>query len=181
MDVITGVLHFSFNPNCEPAAFLANFATKDPGTQTTWNSMMHIPNRILNSATGIPEATFAQLKSNYPLVTAPGTGGEACLQKCGLTFNAVSPTQPYLSLPSVSHLMSCTCRIQALVQPWQDASLFAIICITIRSIMKELQKLAVCIKQYLYLLTRRPFCLQSLMRDCRQLACSALAFHQYSL
>ena len=31
-----GILHFSHNPNCQEAAFLANFATKDPGTQTMW-------------------------------------------------------------------------------------------------------------------------------------------------
>ena len=89
--MIAGILHGSLNPNCEPAAFLANFATKDPGTQTTWNSMMMIPNDILNSATGIPETTIALLKSNYPLVTPPGTGGEACLAKCGLDFAKVHP------------------------------------------------------------------------------------------
>lgn len=72
-----GVLHFSHNPNCEPAAFLANFATKDPGTQTMWNSMMRIPAHILHSATGIDENTIRTLKS-YPLVTAPGTGEHAC-------------------------------------------------------------------------------------------------------
>ena len=72
--LIAGILHGSLNPTCEPAAFLANFATKDPGTQTTWNSMMMIPNDILNSATGIPESTIALLKSTYPLVTPPGTG-----------------------------------------------------------------------------------------------------------
>jgi len=83
-----GILHFSYNPNCEPAAFLANFPNRDPGTQTIWGSMMRIPNRILNSATGIPEATFASLKTRYPLVTTPGTGGEACLAKCNLTFAA---------------------------------------------------------------------------------------------
>lgn len=94
ISVPQGVLHFSFNPNCQPAAFLANFATKDPGTQTMWSSMMHIPNRILNSATGIPEATFAQLKSQYRLVTAPGTGGEACMRKCGLTFNSSNHLVP---------------------------------------------------------------------------------------
>ena len=52
--------------------------------------MMHIPNRILNSATGIPEATFAQIKAGYPLVTAPGTGGEECMKRCGLNFTSVS-------------------------------------------------------------------------------------------
>ena len=85
----TGVLHFSHNPNCQPAAFLASFATRDPGTQTIWNSMMRVPTHILHSATGIPERLINGLKQ-YPLVTAPGTGSEACLARCGITFEAVS-------------------------------------------------------------------------------------------
>ena len=68
-----GLLHFSFNPNCEPAAFLANFGDSDPGTQTMWNSLMRVPTHILNSANGLPEALITGLKS-YPQVTAPGTG-----------------------------------------------------------------------------------------------------------
>jgi hypothetical protein len=81
----SGLLHFSLNPYCQPAAFISTFPNRDPGTQTTWGSLMKIPNRILNSATGIPEATFASLKSQYPLVTTPGTGGEACMAKCNIT------------------------------------------------------------------------------------------------
>jgi len=83
-----GLLHFSYNPTCQPAAFLANFATRDPGTQTMWGSLMRIPNRILNSATGIPEATFQSLKARYPLVGTQGTGGEECLARCNLAFAA---------------------------------------------------------------------------------------------
>lgn len=82
-------MHFSMNNACTPAAFLANFPNKDPGTQTIWSSLMMVPNPILNAATGIPESTFSMLKSNYPLVTAPGTGGEECLKRCGLTFKDV--------------------------------------------------------------------------------------------
>jgi oxalate decarboxylase/phosphoglucose isomerase-like protein (cupin superfamily) len=84
-----GVLHFSHNPYCQPAAFLANFGNSDPGTQTTWNSMMRIPSYILNAATGLTEDTINQLKS-LPLVTAPGTGGEDCLRRCGLSFTAAN-------------------------------------------------------------------------------------------
>lgn len=82
----TGILHFSHNPTCYPAAFLANFATRDPGTQTMWNALLKIPNRILHAASGIPESTFQVLKSKFALVTAPGTGGEDCLARCNLTF-----------------------------------------------------------------------------------------------
>lgn len=77
------------NTGCTEAAFLANFATKDPGTQTMWASMMRVPNAILHAATGIPEKTFSELKEDYPLVTAPGTGGEECLARCGLNFKDV--------------------------------------------------------------------------------------------
>jgi len=58
------------------------------GTQTIWSSLMMIPNSVLNAATGIPESTFTEFKK-YPLVIAPGTGGEACLAKCNITFQAV--------------------------------------------------------------------------------------------
>lgn len=79
-----GILHFSFNPTCEPAAFLANFATADPGTQTMWNSMMRVPTHILNAATGVSEAILDQLK-RLPQVKAPGTGGEECMARCAQT------------------------------------------------------------------------------------------------
>ncbi|KAK9804999.1 hypothetical protein WJX73_010155 [Symbiochloris irregularis] len=88
-----GVLHFSHNPNCEPAAFLASFAHKDPGTQTMWGSMMRVPTHILHSATGLPERLISGLKQ-FPLVTAPGTGGEACLRRCGLSFQTANHLTP---------------------------------------------------------------------------------------
>ena len=62
------------------------------GTQTIWASLMQIPNTVLNAATGIPESTFTELKK-YPLVVAPGTGGEACMAKCGIDFQTVSSAQ----------------------------------------------------------------------------------------
>ncbi|KAK9809020.1 hypothetical protein WJX72_008010 [[Myrmecia] bisecta] len=80
-----GVLHFSHNLDCKPAAFLANFATKDPGTQTMWNSLLQVPTAALNAATGLSEVNIEQLKS-LPLVIAPGTGGEECMKRCGLDF-----------------------------------------------------------------------------------------------
>ncbi len=49
---------------------------------------MMIPNSVLNAATGVPESTFTELKK-YPLVIAPGTGGESCLAKCNITFQEV--------------------------------------------------------------------------------------------
>ena len=58
------------------------------GTQTAWNSLMKIPNSVLNAATGIPESTFTEFKK-MPQVIAPGTGGEACLARCNITFQAV--------------------------------------------------------------------------------------------
>ena len=59
------------------------------GTQTIWASLMQIPNSVLNAATGVPESTFTELKK-YPLVIAPGTGGEACMAKCNIDFQTVS-------------------------------------------------------------------------------------------
>lgn len=84
--VAQGLMHFSLNQGCSPAQFLANFGERDPGTQTTWGSFIQIPAPALHSATGIPESTWKALKK-YKLAIAPTTGGEACLKKCGLTYD----------------------------------------------------------------------------------------------
>jgi quercetin dioxygenase-like cupin family protein len=88
-----GLQHFSHNPTCLGAQFLANFATADPGTQTTWNSFIQVPTAILQMSTGIAESEIAKLKQ-LPLVIAPGTGGEECLKRCGLDFNTVNRFEP---------------------------------------------------------------------------------------
>ncbi|KAK9836842.1 hypothetical protein WJX74_009336 [Apatococcus lobatus] len=88
-----GLLHFSFNDNCEEAAFLANFGTRDPGTQSIWNSIMQVPSSILQLSTGIPETNFNSYKQ-LPLILAPGTGGEECLKRCGLDFQKVNKPLP---------------------------------------------------------------------------------------
>ncbi len=62
--------------------------SQDPGTQTTWNSLVKVPSEVLHLSTGIPAATWAEYKK-LPLVIAPGTGGEACLKRCGLNFTQV--------------------------------------------------------------------------------------------
>ena len=85
------ILHFSYNPNCYPAAFLANFATKDPGTQTMWSSLFTVPSFMLNAASGLSEDDIDRIK-RLPVVVAPGTGGTECLRRCGLDFNTVRNT-----------------------------------------------------------------------------------------
>jgi quercetin dioxygenase-like cupin family protein len=89
----TGIQHFSHNPTCGHAQFLANFATADPGTQTVWNSFVKVPLAILHMSTGIPESQLAELTS-LPLVVAPGTGGEECLARCGLNFTTANAFEP---------------------------------------------------------------------------------------
>ncbi len=62
---------------------------------------MKIPNSVLHAATGIPESTFTEFKK-YPLVIAPGTGGEACLAKCNITFQAVRRLPVLAALDDIS-------------------------------------------------------------------------------
>jgi len=85
----TGIQHFSHNPTCGQAQFLANFATADPGTQTVWNAFIKAPTEVLHMSTGISAATWNEYKQ-LPLVVAPGTGGEECLKRCGLNFTEVN-------------------------------------------------------------------------------------------
>jgi hypothetical protein len=79
-----GLLHFSHNQECTPAGFLANFAYRDPGTQSTIPALFRIPIPILHMSSGIPEATWLNLRTQYPPPQAPGTGGEDCLRRCNL-------------------------------------------------------------------------------------------------
>ncbi|KAK9836900.1 hypothetical protein WJX74_010720 [Apatococcus lobatus] len=96
-----GLLHFSFNDNCEEAAFLANFGNRDPGTQSIWNSIMQVPSSILQLSTGIPEALF-NLYKHLPLIEAPGTGGEECLKRCGLDLQKVNKLLPNADNPTAA-------------------------------------------------------------------------------
>jgi quercetin dioxygenase-like cupin family protein len=88
-----GLIHYSHNPTCLGAQFLANFGNLDPGTQTTWSALVAVPTSIIQLSTGIPESQIDQLKT-LPLLIAPGTGGEECLKKCGLDFQKTNTFLP---------------------------------------------------------------------------------------
>ena len=66
-----------------------------------WNSLIKVPSPILHAATGIDESVFDSYKK-LPLVIAPGTGGTACMAKCGLNFTTVR-THPALGTLLAGH------------------------------------------------------------------------------
>lgn len=88
-----GVLHFSHNLQCEPAAFIANFGNRDPGTQTWWTSLLAIPTPHLAAATNIADnqETAEHIINGWKkrkTVTAPATGGAECMKRCHGSGNA---------------------------------------------------------------------------------------------
>ncbi|KAI4259522.1 MAG: hypothetical protein LQ352_000709 [Teloschistes flavicans] len=81
-----GALHTEFNPNCEPATFVAGFASEDPGVQQIAQTFFGFDPDIVQAAVG-NDFTFegkdvGLFRSLIPENVALGV--ESCLKKCGL-------------------------------------------------------------------------------------------------
>ncbi|KAL8693300.1 MAG: hypothetical protein Q9218_001860 [Villophora microphyllina] len=81
-----GALHTEYNPECEPATFVAGFASEDPGVQQTAQAFFGLDTNIVEAAVG-NDFTFEgkdvdKFRSLIPNNVALGV--ESCLKKCGL-------------------------------------------------------------------------------------------------
>lgn len=84
-----GNVHFQYNPECEPAVFVAAFDSPDPGrTQAAQGFFSAEPDEIILSSTGYSEfLTPAQIKGLRPtLSSAFASIIESCAKKCGIPF-----------------------------------------------------------------------------------------------
>ncbi|KAL8764829.1 MAG: hypothetical protein Q9194_006818 [Teloschistes cf. exilis] len=81
-----GALHTEFNPKCEPATFIAGFASEDPGVQQAAETFFGFDPDIVEAALR-NDFTFEgkdvdKFRSLIPENVALGV--ESCLKKCGL-------------------------------------------------------------------------------------------------
>jgi hypothetical protein len=81
-----GALHTEMNPDCEPATFVAGFASEDPGVQQAAQTLFDIDDDLLEAAF-LSDFTFDgvdidQFRALIPKNVALGV--ESCLQRCGL-------------------------------------------------------------------------------------------------
>lgn len=84
-----GSLHWEFNDNCEPAAFLAALSSEDPGVSHTAQNFFINPEEIVDADLAYPSWLDNVNTTLYraQLPTAFAQGAKECYQRCGLTYN----------------------------------------------------------------------------------------------
>ncbi|PGH20047.1 hypothetical protein AJ80_03697 [Polytolypa hystricis UAMH7299] len=86
-----GSMHAEFNPDCEPATFVAGFGDEDHGVQQTAQTFFGLDNAMLDATLGGSGSTISgkdidTFRDFIPKNIALGV--DACLEKCGLSRNA---------------------------------------------------------------------------------------------
>ncbi|KAH7088820.1 RmlC-like cupin domain-containing protein [Paraphoma chrysanthemicola] len=84
-----GLIHWQFNPECEPAVFVAGFDIPDPGrVEAARGFFSGTPDEVLDASLGYSEfLTPAQIKALRPTLTSSFTSiVESCAKKCGIPF-----------------------------------------------------------------------------------------------
>ncbi|KAF2853059.1 RmlC-like cupin [Plenodomus tracheiphilus IPT5] len=84
-----GLVHWQFNPECEPAVFVAGFDIPDPGRVEAARAFFSgEPDELLTASVGYSEfLTPAQVKGLRPTLTSSFTSiVESCAKKCGIPY-----------------------------------------------------------------------------------------------
>ncbi|KAK3201336.1 hypothetical protein GRF29_185g664707 [Pseudopithomyces chartarum] len=84
-----GLIHWQFNPECEPAVFVAGFDSPDPGRAEAARGFFSAkPDEVIQASTGYSDfLTPAQIKALRPTLTSSFTSiVESCAKKCGIPF-----------------------------------------------------------------------------------------------
>lgn len=84
-----GLVHWQFNPECEPAVFVAGFDVADPGRVEAARAFFSgEPDELLEASVGYSEfLTPAQIKGLRPALSSSFTAiVESCAKKCGIPY-----------------------------------------------------------------------------------------------
>lgn len=95
-----GAIHQEFNPDCEPAVFVAGFNNVDPGVeqiaQTFFGLRPDVVSYTLGGVYTIEGADLESFRDHIPANVALGI--EQCLTKCGIKRNAKRDINEILGL-----------------------------------------------------------------------------------
>ncbi|KAF1943231.1 RmlC-like cupin [Clathrospora elynae] len=84
-----GLVHWQFNPECEPAVFVAGFDVPDPGrVEAARGFFSGEPDEVLEASAGYSEfLTPAQIMGLRPTLTSSFTSiVQSCAKKCGIPY-----------------------------------------------------------------------------------------------
>ena len=82
-----GSTHMEWNPNCEPAVFVAGFASEDPGVEQSAQTLFELPEEVVQADLGVTTLngeSIAEFDANLPANVALGV--RSCLKKCGISI-----------------------------------------------------------------------------------------------
>ena len=85
-----GAIHYEFNDNCEPAIFVSGLSNEDPGVARTAQQFFVEQPDLVYADLGYPgflkDVNLTDFAMTIP--SAFALGAQACLQRCGITYNA---------------------------------------------------------------------------------------------
>jgi hypothetical protein len=79
-------LHTEWNPDCEPAVFVAAFPSEDPGVQQAAQTFFGFEDDVIQAALGGDGSVNGQDLDKFKALIPPNValGVESCLKKCKL-------------------------------------------------------------------------------------------------
>ncbi|EUC45629.1 hypothetical protein COCMIDRAFT_94977 [Bipolaris oryzae ATCC 44560] len=95
-----GLVHWQFNPECEPAVFVAGFDNADPGrVEAARGFFSATPDEVLEASAGYSEfLTPQQIAGLRPTLTSDFTEiVESCAKRCGIPYKAETGPSPSVS------------------------------------------------------------------------------------
>jgi len=85
-----GAIHYEFNDNCEDAIFIAGLSNDDPGVSRIAQNFFIEDAKLIYADLGYPDfispENITKFADSLPLAFA--LGAQACLTRCGITYNA---------------------------------------------------------------------------------------------
>jgi oxalate decarboxylase/phosphoglucose isomerase-like protein (cupin superfamily) len=81
-----GALHTEWNPDCEPAVFVAAFPSEDPGVQQAAQTFFGFEDDVIQAALGGDGSVNGQDLDKFKALIPPNValGVESCLKKCNI-------------------------------------------------------------------------------------------------
>lgn len=92
-DPSTATPDTEFNPDCEPAVFVAGFASEDPGVEQSAQTLFNLRPDLVQADLGVVTLngeSIEDFRDHLPANVADGVA--SCLKKCGKTPS--TPNQP---------------------------------------------------------------------------------------
>jgi hypothetical protein len=79
-----GLIHFSLNPSCEPAQFIAFFPSTDAGTSLTASDLLSLPDEVLRATIGTEDLSGVEALRKAVAMSPVPASDPVCRKRCGL-------------------------------------------------------------------------------------------------